>query len=194
MAETASGTPGLSQHFIPSGKTDVLMISQRLLNVLFIGSLAAAIGAASGASVDTEPLRWGRDLRDHLVRGEAFAAAAIQRHENFQGANRVSRVADLDYLAEDDVIYLTPIEASLDSEDGSEPRDMRAPQTRVQSPSVEQAGLMVKAQQDPVDLILGGLGAGEQRAAATLPRSAIVYVPTPGEGSGRPHGRQAMLP
>jgi hypothetical protein len=91
------------------------MISQRLSNVVLMGGLAAAIGATSGASVDTRPLNWGEgaDWRQHLPRTEDLAKSAIRRHAAFETAERNRQLRDL-HMAEGEVIYLRPIDAVAD--------------------------------------------------------------------------------
>ena len=105
-----------------NGKVGCVVTSARLSNLVLMGGLAAAIGAASGALVDTQPLKWGEDAdwREHLPRTQELVASAIRSHNAFETAKR-NQVRDLDYLAVNEVIYLRPIDSTVDGDLSPEP-------------------------------------------------------------------------
>lgn len=105
------------------------MISPRLSNAVLLGGLAAAIGATSGASLDTRPLNWGEgvDWRQHVPRTEDLATLAIRRHAAFETAERNRELRNL-HLAEDEVIYLRPIDAVADGDMPPAPRESHSGQ------------------------------------------------------------------
>lgn len=112
--------------------------------ILLFCSLAAGVGAASGSLVDASPLRWGGELRDYISQGEHPAVVARRMHDTFENAKRPLFVEAEDYLAQDDVIYLEPIEESVGVKRKLPVHDR--PPAAVDTPSTESIELAANAE------------------------------------------------
>ena len=150
--------------------------------------MAAALGAVSGTSLDTEPLRWGSLLRDHLAAGEAPSAAASRMYETFEQAKRQRPVLQRDYLAEDDVIYLPSIDAgSSRAEVASFGTSQRAEIDLGLAGGI-QAGHVWEPRQAQPDVVVGEAGAAQHRIAEAVAGSSIVHFPSDVGGGQAPPG------
>lgn len=165
----------MNAHSISNGKVGCVVTSARLSNLVLMGGLAAAIGAASGALVDTQPLKWGEDAdwREHLPRTQELVASAIRNHNAFETAKR-NQVRDLDYLAENEVIYLRPIDATVDGDLSPAPLESHRGQM-YQGASSQDVGLDMGPQQPQFEPIVDEIGDDQRRLADTGPR--IVEFP-----------------
>ena len=180
--EPLIGTPSTNSHSISSGEAGYVMISQRLSNVVLMGGLAAAIGAISGASVDTRPLNWGEDAdwRQHFPRTVDLAKSAIRRHAAFQSAERNRQLRNL-HMAEDEVIYLRPIDAVADGDMPPAPLESHSGQMPQRASSLEVV-LEVKPQQPQVVPHADETDQDRHLFADTSPK--IVEFPSPSQRGG----------
>jgi hypothetical protein len=180
--EPPIGTPSTNSHSISSDEARYVMISQRLSNVVLMCGLAAAIGATSGASVDTRPLNWGEgaNWRQHLPRTEDLAKSAIRRHAAFQTAERNRQLRNL-HLAEDEVIYLRPIDAVADEDMPPAPRESHSGQMPQRASSLEVV-LEVKPQQPQVVPHVDEMDQDRHRFADAGPK--IVEFPNSSQDGG----------
>ena len=158
------------------------MIFQRLSNVFLMGGLAAAIGATSGAFLDTRPLNWGEgaDWRSHLPRTEDLAKSAIRRHAAFDTAERNRQLRNL-HMAEDEVTYLRPVDAVADRDMPPAPLESYSGQMP-QRASSQEVVLEVGPQQPLVVPHVDETDQGRHRFADAGPK--IVEFPRPSQGGG----------
>ena len=176
------GTPSTNPHSISSGDARYVMIFQRLSNVFLMGGLAAAIGATSGAFLDTRPLNWGEgaDWRSHLPRTEDLAKSAIRRHAAFDTAERNRQLRNL-HMAEDEVTYLRPVDAVADRDMPPAPLESYSGQMP-QRASSQEVVLEVGPQQPLVVPHVDETDQGRHRFADAGPK--IVEFPNSSQGGG----------
>lgn len=174
-------------HSLEVGKTGGIVISSRFSNLILICSVAAVLGAVSGNSLDTEPLRWGSLLRDHLPPKEAPSAVASRMYETFEQAKRPRPVSQRDYLTEDDVIYLPSIDAG--------PGRAEVASFGTSQRAEIDLGLTGGIQADPVSEprqaqleFVGGASAGPHRVAEAVAGPSIVHFPSDEGGGEAPRG------
>lgn len=158
------------------------MTSLRLSNLVLMGGVAAAIGATSGALVDTRPLRWGRDgdWRERPPWTEELAASAIRRHDAFETARRNRLAWDPDYLAENEAIYLRPIDETVAGDMLPAPLESHRGQMH-QGASSQEVALDVDPQQAQFGPVVK-IGEDQQRLADAGPR--IVEFPRLSQDGG----------
>lgn len=173
-------------HSLEVGKTGGIVISSRFSNLILICSVAAVLGAVSGNSLDTEPLRWGSLLRDHLRPGEAPSAVASRMYETFEQAKRPHPAMQRDYLAEDDVIYLPSIDAGPGrAEVASFGTSQRAEVDLGLTGGIQVAPVPDPRQAQPV-LVVDEAGAAPHRVAEAVAGPSIVHFPSEEGGSEAP--------